>query len=154
KEKDYFKSYQIEINNIPDCENEALVKRNDEASRNRLIRANLKIVIPIAYRIANECGFKPSYNIIRDRKKAEQGYQAVVADLICAGNEGLLLARKRFRPDAGASFGTAAKWSIEKAIRAQALFLRHVVKVPEGWRCPWYKSLTNYDLGETDVAVG
>jgi hypothetical protein len=35
-----------------------------------------------------------------------------------------------------------------------------VVKVPEGYKCPWYKSLTNYDddgnecLGETDVAVG
>jgi len=86
----------------------------------------MKMVVNRAYRIAKEYGFKPSFNVIRYRKKAKEGYQAVVADLICAGNEGLLLARKRFRPNAGASFRTAARYSIEKAIRAQALFLRHV----------------------------
>jgi RNA polymerase sigma factor (sigma-70 family) len=160
KEKDCFKAYLTEVKNIPDCDAAALVKRKDKASNNRLIRAHLKRVIPIAYRIADEFGFKSSYNVIRDRKKAKEGYQAVVADLICSGNEGLLLARKRFRPDAGASFATAARWSIEKAIRAQALFLRHVVHVPEGHRCPWHKSLTWYEddgneyLGETVVAIG
>src|SRR6185437_8499215 len=92
-------------------------------------------------------------------KKARQGYEVVVADLICAGTEGLLDAPKCFRLDAGASFKTAASKSIEKEIRAEARRLRQAVKVPEDKNLPWYSSLTSYDdyvneyQGETDVAV-
>src|SRR5262249_39895962 len=103
---------------------------------------------------------KPSYNVICDRKRAKQGYEVVVADLICAGNLELLEAPKRFRLDADASFATAAWRSIEKRVRAEARRLRQIVHVPEGKKLPWYSSLTNSDdegneyLGETDVAVG
>ena len=164
KEKDYFKAYVAEVNNMPDCNSDALIKywkkHKDKASFNRLIRANLKRVVKIAYKIANEYGFKPSYNVICDRKRAKQGYEVVVADLICAGNLELLEAPKRFRLDADASFATAAWRSIEKGVRAEARRLRQIVHVPERKKLPWYSSLTNYDdegneyLGETDVAVG
>ena len=96
KEEDYFKAYLEEIKHIPNCNDAALIRRwkqhKDRASLNRLIRANLKIVPKIAYRIAQKYGFKPSYGIIRDAKKAWRGYEAVVAELICAGNLGLMLA--------------------------------------------------------------
>ena len=164
KEEDFFKAYIAEVKNIPNCDASALVKywqrHKDMASFNRLIRAHLKIVPKIAYRIANEYGFMPSYDVIRDRKKAKQGYETVVADLICAGNIGLLETPRRYRPDAGAAFVTAAYKSIEKEMRDQARFIRHVVHVPEGKKSPWYKSLTCYDdeaneyEGETDIAVG
>ena len=52
------------------------------------------------------------------------GYEVVVADLVCAGNLGLLEAPKRFRLDAGAAFVTAAYRSVEKEIRAHAKWLR------------------------------
>jgi hypothetical protein len=163
KQKDYFKAYINEVKNIPVCDAGALVKHyNDRASFNRLIRAHLKIVPKIAYRITEEYGFKPSYGVIRDGKKAKQGYETVVADLIASGNEGLLDAPKRYRQDAGAAFVTAAYKSIEKEMRDQARFLRHVVHIPEDkakdWG--WVKSLSRYDddanqyQGESDVAVG
>ena len=164
KEKDSLKTYLAEIKNIPNCGADSLIrhwkKHKDRASFNLLMRAHLKRVPKIAYRMADEYGFKPSYKVIRDRKKARKGYEVVVAELICAGNLGLLETPKRFRLGAGASFATAAAKSIEKEIRKQALFLRHVVHVPEGRKCAWYKSLTAYDdhanefHGETDVAVG
>ena len=76
KEKDYFKAYLTEVKNIPDCDADALIrywkKHKDRASFNRLIRAHLKIVVKIAYRVAEKYAFKPSYGVIRDRKKAKE----------------------------------------------------------------------------------
>src|SRR5262249_35798518 len=84
KDEDYFKEYLEEVKHIPNCNDAALIRHwkqnKDRASLNRLIRAHLKIVPNIAYRIAREYGFKPSYAIIRDREKARRGYEAVVAE--------------------------------------------------------------------------
>ena len=60
-------------------------KHKDRASFNLLMRAHLKRVPNIAYRMADEYGFKPSYKVIRDRKKAKQGLRLLSQSLYAPG---------------------------------------------------------------------
>lgn len=69
----------------------------DEAAKNRMILSNLRLVVSIAYRMAN--------NIFLD-----------VCDLIQEGNLGLIKAVEMFDPDLGFRFSTYATWWIKQAI--------------------------------------
>jgi hypothetical protein len=130
KEADVFQSYLGRIRSIP----------NDGS-----LEAHLKMVPPIAYELAPQYGHRPSKGVLRDAKLALQGYRHIIEDLIGSGNEGLLHGARRFRPNAGAQFSTAARYSIAKEIRAQAKWLRSAVRTPERKDTPWSQSLSIFD---------
>ncbi len=74
-------------------------RHGDQAAREHLIRANLRLVIPIARRHAKMSGFP-------------------LAELIAAGNVGLVLAVDKFKPGKRNKFGTYATPCIERKVRA------------------------------------
>ena len=136
KEEDVFKSYLRRIRSLPN---------------NGSIEAHLKMVPSIARALASLYGHQPS-KLVRDRKSAWQGYRHIIEDLIGSGNEGLLKAVERYHAERGTKFSTAAKYSIEKEVRAQAKMLRSVVWVPERRDTPWSVSLSIYDDGANEYS--
>lgn len=74
-----------------------MIQRNDMASRERMIRCNLRLVVSIA------------------RQYVGRGLE--LPDLIAEGNVGLLRAVDRFDPENGSRFSTYAVWWIRQAIQ-------------------------------------
>lgn len=83
-----------------------------EQSRERLICANLRLVVYAAKRYA--------------------GLGVPLQDLVEAGNLGLLHAVERFDPDKGARFATFALWWIKRAVSRVLADHGCVVRVPDG----------------------
>lgn len=98
----YLKQYGRDITNfkrISDKEETKLAKRiskGDIVSRNKLVTANLKLVINIA------------------GKYRDMGLE--VEELICEGNKGLITAADKFDYKVGVKFGTYAYYWIREAI--------------------------------------
>jgi len=107
-------SYLHEIGRVPlltaqeEAELSRLVGEGSDEARNRMIAANLRLVVTIA----------------REFDKRLLPF----SDLISEGNLGLIKAVERFRPDRGARFGTYAAWwirqSMQRAIDQQAHTIR------------------------------
>jgi RNA polymerase primary sigma factor len=74
---------------------EAIIRRGDVA-RQRLIRANLRLVVSVAARY--------------------RGYGVQLGDLIQEGNMGLMHAIDKFEPERGNKFSTYATWWIRHAV--------------------------------------
>ncbi|MBC7785091.1 MAG: sigma-70 family RNA polymerase sigma factor [Burkholderiales bacterium] len=74
-----------------------IIEHSDPAARERMVRANLRLVVNIAKQFA--------------------GRGMCVTDLIEEGNVGLLRAVEGFNPDAGCRFSTYASWWIKQAIK-------------------------------------
>lgn len=86
------------------------IRRGDAAAaRDRMIRANLRLVVAIAKRYAR-CGFP-------------------LGDLIEEGNLGLMRAVESYDPEVGARFSTYASWWIKQSIR-RAMNGLQPVRVP------------------------
>jgi RNA polymerase nonessential primary-like sigma factor len=92
-----------------------LVQEGDEASRQRMIESNLRLVVKIARRYVNR-----GLNLL---------------DLVEEGNLGLIRAVEKFDPELGFRFSTYATWwirqNIERALMNQTRTIRlpvHVVK--------------------------
>lgn len=103
-------------------------QENDIAAGDRLVEAHLRMVPRIARRVAEKFGYDPSED---DPKEAWDGYWNLCRELLNAGNEGLLKARDRFDPSRGSSFATCARYSIYKACREEAKWLRSPVRHPQ-----------------------
>ena len=73
------------------------IKRGDKKARERMIRANLRLVVKIAH----------DY----------EGLGLPLLDLISEGNIGLMKAVERFDPNKGAKLSTYAAWWIKQAVR-------------------------------------
>lgn len=92
-------------------EEQTLAKRvqaGDEASRHRMIKANLRLVVKIAGGYVR-AGVEPG-------------------DLVSEGTRGLVTAVSKYRPDVGAKFSTYASFWIHQAIR------RHLDAFSMPWR--------------------
>jgi RNA polymerase primary sigma factor len=97
-------------------EEQALAKRiqknNEDQARQKLMKANLRLVVNLAKRYA------PGYD------------QDTLLDLIQEGNVGLWKAVERFKPDRKTRFSTYAVYWIRQAI-LRALKARRMVRLPE-----------------------
>ncbi len=86
------------------------IHRGDLAARERLIQANLRLVVKIA-----------------------RGYQwrgMVLDDLVGEGNLGLIRAAEEFDPDFGTRFSTYASFWIKQAIRQALLNTTQTIRLP------------------------
>lgn len=91
------------------------IKKGEQAARDELARANLRLVIKIAYEYQN-CGLP-------------------LLDVIQEGNQGLMRAVDEFRPRVGARFATYAAWwikcKIRRALSAQSRDVRLPVHITD-----------------------
>ena len=88
-----------------------LIKRGCEKAREKMIRANLRLVVKISAQFS--------------------GRGLSLADLVCEGNVGLVKAVERFEPGHGAKFSTYAAWWIKQSIRRALANQCGPVRLPE-----------------------
>ncbi len=86
------------------------VQKGDSEARDRMIRANLRLVVNIAKNYMNR--------------------GLPLSDFIEEGNIGLLTAVERFNPDMGTRFSTYASWWIKRYIRKALLEKVKQIKIP------------------------
>ena len=115
----------------------------DEEAKDRIVRAHMRMVPPLARDAAYKAGFQPNYQMMAGSAKwtAGVGFDEVIADLIAAGNEGLMLAVEGYRLGKNAKFNTYARQCVRHEIWEQATFLRSVVRRKDGSPAKWDLSI-------------
>ncbi|MGZ8919825.1 MAG: sigma-70 family RNA polymerase sigma factor [Limisphaerales bacterium] len=88
----------------------ARIKKGDKAARERMIKANLRLVVKIA----------------RDY----EGYGVPLLDLISEGNIGLMKGVERFDPTKGAKLSTYSAWWIKQAIKRALANQGKTIRLP------------------------
>ena len=88
----------------------AKIKRGDEAARQLMIRANLRLVVKIAHDYAR--------------------YGLPLLDLISEGNIGLMKAVMRFDPKKGGKLSTYAAWWIKQSIKRALANQSKTIRLP------------------------
>src|SRR5206468_9380045 len=86
------------------------IKRGDAAARERMINANLRLVVTIARDYAN--------------------FGLPLLDLISEGNIGLMKAVERFDPNKGAKLSTYASWWIKQSIKRALADQGKTIRLP------------------------
>lgn len=113
---DPMKAYMQDIGEIPliskeeEIELAALIKIGDEPARQKLIKANLRLVVKIAH------DFK--------------GFGLPLLDLISEGNIGLMRAAEKFDPSKGAKFSSYSAWWIKQSMRRALSQKSRTIRVP------------------------
>lgn len=115
-EKSTIKIYLQEIGKTPllkpseEVELAALIQQGDEKARERMIRANLRLVVKIAH----------DYD----------GFGLPLLDLISEGNIGLVKAVERFDPQKGGKLSTYAAWWIKQSIKRALANQSKTIRLP------------------------
>ncbi len=116
EDADGLKAYMREIWCLPliTVEEEILlaakIKKGDDKAREQMIRANLRLVVKIAYEYVN--------------------YGLPLIDLIAEGNVGLMKAADRFNPAKKCKFSTYAAWWIKQAIKRALANQSKIIRLP------------------------
>lgn len=113
---DSFAAYMRKISNLPLVSKQeeiilaAKVANNNLKARERLINANLRLVVKIAQEF--------------------MGYGLPLMDLISEGNIGLMKAVDRFKPEKGGKLSTYASWWIKQGIKRSLANKGKVIRIP------------------------
>jgi RNA polymerase primary sigma factor len=113
---DPIKAYLKDVRPIPllkpeeEIELARRIQKGDEAARERMIRANLRLVISIAKRYMN--------------------LGVPLSDLIEEGNIGLMKSVEKFDPNKGFRFSTYAAWWIKQGISRAIIDQGKMIRVP------------------------
>ena len=116
RNKDPMKAYMQDIGVIPlvnkeeEIELARKIKAGDEVAKQKLIKANLRLVVKIAH------DFK--------------GLGLPLLDLISEGNIGLMRAAEKFDPTKGAKFSSYSAWWIKQAMRRALSQKSRTIRVP------------------------
>jgi RNA polymerase primary sigma factor len=94
-------------------EERALATRKDLASRNRLVEANLRLVIAVV------------------KKRGYRGYGVPFMDLVQEGCKGLIRAAERYDPACGSRFSTYAYFWIRQAVSKGLATLKRTIRIPQ-----------------------
>jgi RNA polymerase primary sigma factor len=86
------------------------IRQGDAAARERMIQANLRLVVTIA--------------------RSYSDFGVPLADLIAEGNVGLITAVDRFNPEKGAKLSSYASWYIKQAIKRALTNQSKIVRIP------------------------
>ncbi|MFP4352335.1 MAG: RNA polymerase sigma factor RpoD/SigA [Puniceicoccaceae bacterium] len=86
------------------------IQKGDEAARNEMVQANLRLVVKIAH----------DYN----------NFGLPLLDLISEGNIGLVKAVERFDPDKGGKLSTYAAWWIKQSIKRALANQSKTIRLP------------------------
>ena len=114
--EDSVRMYLKEIGRMPlltqeeECELAVRVRAGDEEAKNRMIAANLRLVVAIARRYA--------------------GHGLQLMDLVQEGSLGLMKAVEKFDPDKGFKFSTYATWWIRQAITRAIADQGRTIRIP------------------------
>lgn len=100
----------FEVKNSEDQAKLRKVIRRGEIARQRMIRANLRLVVSVAARY--------------------RGYGVPLSDLIQEGNMGLMYAINKFEPERGHKFSTYATWWIRHAVGRAVADQGRTIRLP------------------------
>ena len=115
-EKNTIKLYLQEIGQVElltpaeEVELARRIRAGDSAARDRMVTANLRLVVKIAHDYAN--------------------FGLPLADLISEGNMGLMKAVERFDPDKGGKLSTYAAWWIKQSIKRALANQSKTIRLP------------------------
>ncbi|MEX0331550.1 MAG: RNA polymerase sigma factor RpoD/SigA [Puniceicoccaceae bacterium] len=115
-EKSTIKLYLQEIGKTPllkpseEVELAALIQRGDPKAREKMIKANLRLVVKIAHDYSN--------------------FGLPLLDLISEGNIGLVKAVERFDPNKGGKLSTYAAWWIKQSIKRALANQSKTIRLP------------------------
>ena len=115
-ERNVMRTYMQEIGKTPlltheeEVEMAARIKKGDKEARDRMISANLRLVVKIAH----------DYN----------NFGLPLLDLISEGNIGLIKAVERFDPSKGGKLSTYAAWWIKQAIKRALANQSKTIRLP------------------------
>ena len=115
-EKSTIKLYLQEIGKTPllkpseEVELAALIQQGDHKARERMIKANLRLVVKIAHDYSN--------------------FGLPLLDLISEGNIGLVKAVERFDPSKGGKLSTYAAWWIKQSIKRALANQSKTIRLP------------------------
>ncbi len=113
---DSMRDYMRDINRIPlvtreeEVELGRRIQQGDEEAKEKLIKANLRLVVKIAH------DFK--------------GMGLPLQDLVAEGNIGLMRATEKFDPEKGAKFSSYAAWWIKQAMRRALSEKSKTIRIP------------------------
>jgi RNA polymerase sigma factor (sigma-70 family) len=131
-------------------------KFRDEKARDRIAGAHLRMVPPIARKIASKFGFSPSYGLLPpgQGRDARTGYHEVISELTGEGNLALMEALEHFDIDQGFQFSIYARTCVSNAIVRHAKALRSVVDRPFDRPAPWDLSIDPQKPDPIDTREG
>lgn len=115
-ERNVMRTYMQEIGKTPlltiqeEVELAERIKKGDREARNRMISANLRLVVKIAHDYSN--------------------FGLPMLDLISEGNIGLIKAVERFDPSKGGKLSTYAAWWIKQAIKRALANQSKTIRLP------------------------
>ncbi len=115
-ERNVMRTYMREIGKTPlltpeeEVELAELIKEGNQEARNRMISANLRLVVKIAHDYSN--------------------FGLPLLDLISEGNIGLIKAVERFDPSKGGKLSTYAAWWIKQAIKRALANQSKTIRLP------------------------